>query len=272
VTTGHSSRRPIFLRELEENLWGLWSMFGRGPGCSLHEDNDLLWFETPIPIVPYNGVLRFQVQSNVDQAISTIVDRFRDRKAQFMWVYHPSTKPHDLRERLLAHGLADVEPIPGMACTLNDLREVPPAPQGIEIRKVESESDSSAFYQFAEWRWNIPDEYQAHYESIARTLRLGKPGSCVHMWQAWREGQPVSKAGMYLSTSSAGIYAVVTRPEARRLGLARTLVLTALHAARSLGYQIAVLHSTPMAEKLYQSLGFHTIAEFRLFASEEFHV
>jgi len=127
-------------------------------------------------------------------------------------------------------------------------------------------------YQFAEWRWNVPEPYQAEYESIVRCFRFGEPDSKAHMWQAWRGDQPVAKAGMYLAANSAGIYAVVTRPEDRRLGLAQTLTLTALHAARSLGYRVAVLHSTPMAEALYRSIGFSTIAQFRLFASEEVHI
>ena len=68
---------------------------------------------------------------------------------------------------------------------------------------------------------------------MAKCIRLGEPDSNSHMWQVWRGGQPVSKAGMYLSSNSAGTYAVVTRPEARRLGLARILTRIALQEARS---------------------------------------
>jgi predicted acetyltransferase len=92
------------------------------------------------------------------------------------------------------------------------------------------------------------------------------------MWQAWRTGRPISKAGVYLATGSAGFYAVAARPEARRLGLASVLRLTALKKARTLGKKLAVLHSTPMAENLYRSLGFETVVEFRLFASKEVHI
>jgi ribosomal protein S18 acetylase RimI-like enzyme len=264
--------REELVRELEENLWETWAIFGCGPGCSLHETEGLLWFETPIPIIPYNGVLRSRLQADVDQTIDSIVEHFAQKKAQFMWILHPSSIPSDLRDRLQSRGLMDVEPVPGMARSLDDLPEMPPLPDDIEVRKVADERDASAFYQFATWRWNVPDKYKENYAAIAKGFRFGQSGSKAHMWQAWRAGQPVAKAGMYLGARSAGIYAVVTKPEARRLGLARALTLTALHEARSVGYRLAVLHSTPMAEGLYHSLGFDTIVEFRLFASEEVHI
>ena len=266
------SDKSFLVNELERNLWETWSIFGRGPDCYLHEEEHLLWYETPIPIIPYNGVLRFQLETNVDQVIAEIVDHFKLKKSQFMWILHPSSSPPDLSKRLLSHGLKDVEPVPGMVRHLDELPEISPIPEGIEVRKVMDERDASAFYQFASWRWNIPEQYQSHYKAIAKGFQLGQPGSKVHMWQAWCDGKPIAKAGMSLSNKSAGIYAVVTRPEARRLGLASTLTLIALHEAKSRGCPLAVLHSTPMAERLYRSLGFNTIVEFRLFASQDVYV
>jgi ribosomal protein S18 acetylase RimI-like enzyme len=159
-----------------------------------------------------------------------------------------------------------------MARGLDELPKLPPLPGDVEVRKVAGERDASAFHQFAAWRWHVPDAYREQYAAIVKGYRIGQSGSRLHMWQAWRAGQPVAKAGLYLGAGSAGIYGVVTRPEARRLGLARTLSLTALRYARSRGYRLAVLHSSPMAEGLYRSLGFEPVAEFRLFASEEVHV
>ena len=37
-------------------------------------------------------------------------------------------------------------------------------------------------------------------------------------------------------------------------------------------YHLAVLHTTPMAQKLYESMGFASIAEFRLFASDDVYI
>jgi GNAT superfamily N-acetyltransferase len=266
------SDREAIISEIEQNLCEMWSIFGRGPECSLHDENDALWFETPIPIIPYNGVLRFKVKDRIDERIDQIIECFNERGIPFMWILHPTSFPPDLPHRLQKRGLKDVEPIYGMARTLSSLQDIPSLPAGFEIRKVADESDATAFYQFAAWRWHIPVEHTKTYSDIAEGFQLGKPGSRGHMWQIWHKGHPVSKAGMYLGSGSAGIYAVVTLPEARRLGFAGILTITALHEARSAGCNLAVLHSTPMAQKLYQSLGFATFAEFRLFASQDVQV
>ncbi len=112
----------------------------------------------------------------------------------------------------------------------------------------------------------------AYTKVVSREFRFGMPGTKAHMWQAWREDQPIAKAALYCGSGSAGIYAVATRPEARRLGLANFLAITALHYARDAGHHLAVLHSTPMAQKLYKSMGFASIVEFRLFASDDVHL
>ncbi len=118
------SKKTNLIREIEQNLWETWSTFGHGPGCALREEEDALWLETPIPIIPYNGVLRFQVQDNVDQRIDSIVERYSRRTGQFMWIVHPSSQPPDLRDRLQRRGLKDVEPIIGAEFRLFASEEV----------------------------------------------------------------------------------------------------------------------------------------------------
>ena len=264
--------KTAWMQELEGNMWAMWSNFGCGPGCSLHDEGDILWFETPIPIIPYNGILKFRARVRIDQRIDKLVNHFKERNVAFMWVVHPSSLPQDLPERLGNRGLREVEVLRGMARSLGTLPAAPPLPEGFALREVGDESDVSAFSDFAAWRWGIPEEHRGQARAMMSSFRVDQPGSKAHMWQAWCEGQPVSKAGLYLAPRSAGIYAVVTRPEARRQGLARILTLTALERAQRLGHQLAVLHSSPMAESLYASLGFKTIADFRLFVSEEWHI
>jgi GNAT superfamily N-acetyltransferase len=264
--------KTALIHEVEANLWETWSCFGRGPGCSLHDEGDVLWFETPIPIVPYNSILKFQVEGDIEQKIDRLLDHLNNRQVAPMWVVHPSSLPVDLPDRLERRGLRETEVMPGMVRGLTDLPEPPPLPRDIEVRKVVEQEDAGEFFQFAAWRWGVPDEYRGQMGNVMADFRFGEPGSKAHMWQAWREGQPVAKAGMYLASGSAGIYAVVTRPEARRLGLAHFLTLAVLEFARTRGYKLAMLISTPMAEGLYRSLGFEAVADFRIFASGETHI
>lgn len=86
--------------QIERNLWETWSNFGRGPGCALHDEHDALWFETPVPIIPYNGVLKFRVNDDPDRRIGAIVEHFQGHGVDFMWIVHPSSRPADLPSRL----------------------------------------------------------------------------------------------------------------------------------------------------------------------------
>ncbi len=267
----HSDKTTL-INELELNLWEYWSNFGLGPGCALHAEKDALWFETPIPIIPYNGILRFQGEKDVDQRMDGLVDRYKHRQVECFWLVHPTSLPNDLPKRLTKRGFFEVEILSGMARNLENLPECPQLPGDIEIRKVTSGDDLSPVYDFSAWRWNVPAEYKGILAATLSPLKFGKPGSNAHVWQAWRNGQPVAKAGMYVGSRSAGIYAVSTKPEARGLGLARFLTLTALKEAQALGKTLAVLHSTPMAQSLYRAIGFETVADFRFFSTADGHI
>lgn len=263
--TGYSREEAI--HQIELNLWETWSNFGRGPGCSLHEEKDVLWFETPIPILPYNTVLRFQVAQDVDERIDALVHCYAERNVGQLWIVHPSSRPVDLPERLAQRGLQEIEIVPGMARNLENLPEPPPSPPGLEIREAIEEQDLIEVYNLAAWRWRVPDEYRPQLGKIIENFNPGEPGSNTRFWLAWKDGQPISKVGLYNGSGSAGIYAVATKTEARGLGIASILMNVAMRAAKEMGHKLCVLDSSPPAEKLYQRLGFTTYAEFRLFSS-----
>ena len=258
----------IVLRALEHNLWEFWSWFGRGPDCVLHDEGDALWFETPIPTLPYNMILRFAVASDTDIRIDSIIDHYRRRRVAFLWIIHPSSMPKDLGDRLSKRGLVEIEVCSGMAANLTNMPQLQSAPEGFEIRELDNETAANYLVDFAAWRWLVPEEAKSHLRVYAQVLRIGRPSPILRCWMVWRGELPVSKAALYCGAGAAGIYAVATRPQARGQGLAGTVTLEALRAAREKGYQLAVLHSTPMAENLYAKLGFCQVAPFRIFASE----
>jgi len=258
----------VVLQALEQNLWEFWSWFGRGPDCTLHDEGDALWFETPIPTLPYNMVLRFAVTGDVDRRIDSMVEHYRRRRVAFLWIIHPSSMPKDLGDRLSKRGLAEIEVCSGMAANLADLPELQSTPEGFEIRELDNETAANHLVDFAAWRWHVPEEAKSHLGVYTQVLRIGRPSPILRCWMAWSRDLPVSKAALHCAAGAAGIYAVATRPQARGQGLAGTVTLEALRAARENGYQLAVLHSTPMAQGLYTKLGFRHVAPFKIFASE----
>lgn len=256
------------IREIEINFWDTWSNFGCGPGCTLHDEGDALWFETPIPIIPYNVILKFQVERNIDQRIEDLVNHFTLRKVPLLWIVHPTSKPLDLSCRLQKRGLLHIEIAPCMARGLADMPQVPPLPDGVEVREVIEESDVIEFQELTVWRWGVPQDHCQQLQAIVERFRVGKPGSKTRMWLAWHDGFPISKLATYYGEGSVGIYGVVTKTEERGQGLASFLIIEAMKAAREAGQKLAVLHSSPLAENLYKRLGFHTVTQFHLFASE----
>lgn len=256
------------LHEIEFNFWETWSIFGIAPGCALHDDGDTLWFETPIPIIPYNVILKFQVEKNINKKIDEILSRFISRKVSFLWVVHPSSLPLDIGDRLQSRGLKYIETIPCMARDLANLPQKPSLPDGVEIYEAIEENDVNKFLELTAWRWGVPSEYHQKLKLIFKSFDIGKLGAKAHMWVAWRNGIPIAKAGSYFGDGSVGIYGVVTKPEERGQGLARILMVETMKAARKAGQKLAVLHSSPLAENLYKRLGFATITKFHLYASE----
>lgn len=261
---GYSKEEVI--HQVELNLWETWSNFGRGPGCTLHEEDDALWFETPIPILPYNTVLRFQVEHNIDQRIDFLVNKYKERNVPQLWIVHPSAQPSDLTERLQKRGLQEIEIAPCMARSMENLPDTPPIPYGVEIREAIGETDLIELYGLAAWRWGVPDEYRLQLRKMIEKFEIGEHTSNTRFWLAWKDGVPISKIGMYTGSGSAGIYGVATKPEARGLGIASILMNVAMRAAKEMGHNLAVLDSSPLAEKLYQRLGFINVAPLRLYS------
>lgn len=89
---------------------------------------------------------------------------------------------------------------------------------------------------------------------LARGNREG-----LHVVVAFSEDQPVSSALTFDRGSDCGIYNVGTLESARRRGLATALTAHALHQARVRGCNTASLQSTPMAERVYASVGFRNL-------------
>lgn len=257
------------IASVEKNLWSMWSQFGHGPGCALHDAGGVTWFETPIPVPPYNMVLRCHGHGHAHETIGRVFSRFRRRAVPFVWFVHPSARPVDLGMLLERQGFTAVEQVTGMAMDLTTAQESPQVPSGVEIQRVTPPSGLALFMEFVAARWHVPAAARAHLALIADTFRIGAVGSPNRAWIAVRDGTAIAKVFTHDVGDVVGIYGMATRTASRGLGLGRALCLTALADARSRGCRLAVLHSSPMAVPLYTSVGFREAGPFSLFAAPD---
>jgi ribosomal protein S18 acetylase RimI-like enzyme len=247
---------------LETNFWSMWRQFGRGHRCRLVEDEDVTRFETPITRLPYNAVIRFIAEDEIERRIARALAPYARRRVPVMWVLHPTTTD-DLARRLAVHGLTAIETIPGMFRQLDDLPTARPLSDGVVITEVD-QGTPRPYIDLVADRYRLTPKESTTLGSIWKAARFGAPDSPNRSWIATRHGTPLAKVTTHRDGDIAGIYGVATTPDARRMGLGRALTLHALTATRDVGAQAAVLHSSAMATSLYRALGFEQIAEFRL--------
>jgi GNAT superfamily N-acetyltransferase len=250
------------IAELEDNLWDMWSAFGRGEGCRLIDRPELLLFETPIPHIPYNS----GVEDRIDDTIDEVLAAYTRRQVPLVWVVHPTSRPHDLDARLEARGLVEAEVCSGMVASLSELPPPTPFPEGVDVQPL-GPAGRDEFVELVAWRYSLPPLAAAPLLSIMEVARFGHPECRTKAWVARIDGRIVAKVILHLTAGSAGLYGVATRLEARGLGLASNLTSLAFDHARTLGSTVGVLHSTPVAVKLYRDLGFRHAADFRLFST-----
>ncbi len=253
---------------LEENLWSLWRRYGLGYGCKLHEEPDCMYFDTPISSLPYNAVMRFRAgEAEAEARIDALFQHYHKRGVPFLWLVHPSSRPADLDQRLIARGFTEVESCPGMTLDLTALPDnYKETPSSIHIREVTTRDDLEAIYDLIAWRWEVPAEARTLLPEVSTEFDVTRPGSGLRCWIAWMFTEPVSKVLLNMDKGVAGIYGVATKPEVRGLGLARNMTLMAFHAAREAGCSLGVLHSSEMARSMYQKIGFEDQdAPFRIF-------
>jgi GNAT superfamily N-acetyltransferase len=79
------------------------------------------------------------------------------------------------------------------------------------------------------------------------------------------DGEAVATATVFLAAGVAGVYFVMTVPEARRRGIGAAITHAALRAARDSGFEYGVLLSSPAGRSVYAGLGFRQYCTFDLY-------
>ena len=251
--------------DCEAALAAHWSQLGHLPGGTLHEDDGLRWFETPVRHLPFNGVVRIRLgPEDADRAIANVMDRVKERGADCWWLVDASSTPPDLGDRLAAAGLQPVERMHFMFLELGDWQP-PPVKPGVTYEVAADEAAQRAYTDLTQLYWEIPPEEQAAVAELHRSIGP-LPGV---RWLARIDGEPIGKA--YLSFAGppgvAAIYGMSVRAQARGRGVAVGLTAVMMERAQELGCRRAVLHATEMAVGVYERIGFSHCGHATVYAT-----
>jgi GNAT superfamily N-acetyltransferase len=260
----HPDRRMALIEACEANYRAYCPPYTVLPGISYHEEPGAIWFIANGP--PGNMVLHTDFAPDaIDAHIDDLIARMSRLATGGWWQVTPLSRPADLAEHLLAHGLTPTEDHPVMVMDLAMLADEMPLPQGTTLERVTNDA------MLREW-WlasaagfeTAPERAQAYHDTYAA---LGYDPECLFQhYTAYQNGLAVASTSLLRAAGLAGIYDVSTIPVARRQGLATTITWHTLREARAMGEQVAVLQSSPEGYAVYQRLGFREFYTQRNYA------
>ncbi|HEY7833746.1 MAG TPA: GNAT family N-acetyltransferase [Ktedonobacterales bacterium] len=254
---------------IEANVHAWWAYYQHAPQAEVHDEPDLLWVAGGIPIAEYSVVARTTFAPGtpseaIDARIAAVLDNFAARKVGMQWYVGPSSRPADIGQRLLAHGLAHLGNAPGMAADLDALGAGVPPPEGLVVRRVSNGALLRQWARVAAEGYGEPEPVVRARIAVHTALGFARDAP-LQRFVALLDGEPVAMSELFLGAGVAGVYDVATVKHARRRGAGSAVTRAALRAARTRGYHVAVLDASPMGEPVYRRLGFSEYCRLDLY-------
>jgi GNAT superfamily N-acetyltransferase len=249
------------VRAIEDNAAELLMAMGAAGGGEQRDAPEVRWTIGGSPIDYHNAVVRADVPArDADAMIAESLAELRKHDVPGSWHVGPSMRPDDLGERLTAAGFAPGGSEPGMAVRIPKLL-APRAVPGLEILRV-GDDNALAVWEATLGRGFGEGEKEARWvASVYRKLGYGDP------WRHYLgllDGTPVATTTVFLGAGVAGVYFVMTVPEARRRGIGTAITHAALREAGSVA-EYGVLGSSPAGRSVYAGLGFREYCTIELY-------
>jgi GNAT superfamily N-acetyltransferase len=245
---------------IAEALEACFLLLATAPGGVARREGGITVAITRLPISDFNGVFRARLDpslpdAEVDRRIGEVVASLRSRGVPFSWWVMPDDRPPDLRARLVAHGFSPDGERPGMAIDLEQLGPAPQPPNDTAIEEITDVAGLSEHTRLMAIGFGMPPALETAFRHLLQRLPFG-PGTSMRYFLAHEHGQPVGTSLVVLSGRAAGIFNVITAPEARGRGVGTLVTDAALRAARAAGYRIVILESSSMGYNVYRRMGF----------------
>ncbi|HET7434143.1 MAG TPA: GNAT family N-acetyltransferase [Thermoanaerobaculia bacterium] len=214
---------------------------------------------TGVPMTFFNGV-----GATNEPDVAQVIEAFRARNAPFRWWTGPFVRPANLVEQLKEHGLKHAYDAGGMVLDLDALTFVPRAIEDFEIRRVTSAEE------LADWAMVLTTGFHRTIEERAQWIRAYshygfEPNAEWTHYVGYLHGQPIASTTLLMRGELAGIYHVVTLPEARGRGIGAAITYAGLEHARRAGARCAALQSSEMGDPVYRMIGFREVCRLSLY-------
>ncbi|MGC2289747.1 MAG: GNAT family N-acetyltransferase, partial [Thermoplasmata archaeon] len=246
-------------RRCHENSIESYRVFARTtPGGSIEERDGLVLADSRATDSMGNVAIATVPVDDPDRLISEAEAYFAPDRRPWILFALPESVPRleraaqrrELRDEGWFPGLL-LDPIPSM---------VPPLPDGLEVRQVDTVDELQTFERAASRAYEVGSG--PVYEGW-----LNYPGFSFHL--AYYHGEPVATATLVASHGVAGIVYVGTVPEARGHGFARAAVWSAIEAGHEQGLGVSALWATPMGRAMYERMGFRPVTDYRIWSPPE---
>ncbi|MCC6792156.1 MAG: GNAT family N-acetyltransferase [Thermomicrobiales bacterium] len=247
------------IHAIAEHPHGLLDAMEALPGAAFHREQGVTWYTTPVVSPMFAGAMRVDLgEGEVDERIDRISAEMTAAGVPYaFWWVGPETRPADLGERLIAHGLAPWEiDAPGMAVEIERIHDNLATPAGLRIERV---FDAAGLL---DWKTAMVDGLEvpefAGQAWVDATTQLGIAHAPWRLLTGYLDDRPVAVAGVIGVAGVASVFAVATVPETRRQGIGGAITAAGLRLMRAEGYRWGVLFSSEMGEPVYRRLGFRT--------------
>ncbi|TCC60406.1 GNAT family N-acetyltransferase [Kribbella pittospori] len=244
------------VQAIEENAAELLMAMGAAGGGVQRDDAAARWTIGGSPIDYHNAV----VGATGKQVIAESLAELRNHGVPGTWHVGPSMQSGDLAERLAAGGFAFGGSEPGMAVRLDELRTPADVP-GLEITRVRDDEELATWEATLGRGFGEGVKEARWVAEVYRKLGYGDP------WRHYLgrlDGEPVATTTIFLGAGVAGVYFVMTVPEARRRGIGAAITYAALREAAGVA-EYGVLGSSPAGRSVYAGLGFREYCTIDLY-------
>ncbi len=228
------------------------------PGGFSHREGGVVATVARVALPLFNQVVVERDEAS-PEALIEAVERVRAAGVSWLAVLREGTDDRliPVLERLGLRERAG-ERLPGMA--LHPLVEPPPAPSELDVRPAR---DRAAMEAHALVNARASEMESSVLDFLVELGLERDPDAIVVIGRL--DGRPVTTAMGYRTGRTIGVYSVATVADVRGRGYGGAMTREVLRAGRRMGCDVAILQSSEMAVRLYESLGFRTVVRYRAF-------